>query len=80
MECVQINKYCSNNKNINKNELLHLELEPELVPKTAFCTADGLFKLLKMPFGLKGAPAIFQLKFFIRFDYKAELNLINFIV
>ena len=35
-------------------------LHPDNREKTAFCTADGLFELNAMPFGLCYAPATFQ--------------------
>lgn len=37
-----------------------LELDPDDIEKTAFCTHRGLFQFCCMPFGLRNWPAIFQ--------------------
>jgi hypothetical protein len=39
---------------------LQLEIHPDDVEKTAFRTHLGLFNFLRMPFGLRNGPAIFQ--------------------
>jgi hypothetical protein len=39
---------------------LQLEVHPDDVEKTAFRTHLGLFQFLRMPFGLRNGPAIFQ--------------------
>src|ERR1700736_607919 len=37
-----------------------LEIDPDHVEKTAFCTHLGLFQFKRMPFGLRNGPSIFQ--------------------
>jgi hypothetical protein len=39
---------------------LQLQVHPNDIEKTAFCTHQGLFNFLRMPFGLQNGPAIFQ--------------------
>ena len=60
----------------------HVMMHPDDIEKTAFVTADGHFEWLRMPFGLKNAPATFQriiqvilgdLRFTICFNYLDDI-------
>lgn len=43
-----------------RNGFYQIEIHPEDRYKTSFLVKDGLFQFLRMPFGLKNAPSIFQ--------------------
>lgn len=55
-----------------KNGFYHVQMSPESVGLTSFVTPHGQFEFLRMPFGLRNGPSVFQ-----RFIYSIFRQLID---